>query len=147
MKNYFEGQMKFTDRLAIEVGIEQGHSFKKIANVLHRHPTTVSNEIKVNRTFIAGNYPGGNDCRKARQCEKRHLCDEEYCNKRCKTCRKQDCHEICQGYVSQKCTKYEKPPYVCNRCKDKRICNKEKYIYSAKHAEAAVERRRSDSRR
>lgn len=147
MKNYFDGQMKFTDRLAIEVGIEQGHSFKKIANVLHRHPTTVSNEIKSNRTFIAGNYPGGNDCRKARQCEKRHLCDEEYCNKRCRTCRKRDCHEICQGYVSQKCTKYDKPPYVCNRCKDKRICNKEKYIYSAKHAEAAVERRRSDSRR
>ena len=29
MKNYFEGHMKFTDRLAIEVGIEQGHLFKK----------------------------------------------------------------------------------------------------------------------
>ncbi len=34
----------------------------------------------------------------------------------------------------------------CNNCKDKKLCNKDKYIYSAKFADAAVTRRRSESR-
>ena len=37
-------------------------------------------------------------------------------------------------------------PYVCNTCHQKRICWKDKYIYTAKYADAAVKRRRSESR-
>lgn len=44
------------------------------------------------------------------------------------------------------CHKFDSPPYVCNNCKDKKLCNKDKYIYSAKFADAAVTRRRSESR-
>ncbi|MFQ7621230.1 MAG: IS30 family transposase [[Ruminococcus] torques] len=40
----------------------------------------------------------------------------------------------------------EKPPYVCNNCSEKKLCSKDKYIYSAKHADATVTRRRSESR-
>ena len=48
--------------------------------------------------------------------------------------------------ISVACHKFDSPPYVCNNCKDKRLCNKDKYIYSAKFADAAVTRRRSESR-
>lgn len=146
MKSYFDGQMKMSDRLAIEVGIEQGRTFKKMAQVLRRHPSTIAHEIKTNRTLLPGAYPAGNDCRMARRCVKKNLCNEENCKRLCWTCRKYSCHELCKIYKSSQCHEYEKPPYVCNRCNKKKICIKEKYIYSAKYAEAAVERRRSDSR-
>uniref|UniRef100_UPI003FEF561E helix-turn-helix domain-containing protein n=1 Tax=[Lactobacillus] rogosae TaxID=706562 RepID=UPI003FEF561E len=51
-----EGQMALSDRIAIETGISNKDSFKKIGKLLHRHPSTIVHEIKENRTFIAGNY-------------------------------------------------------------------------------------------
>ena len=35
---------------------------------------------------------------------------------------------------------------MCNNCSEKKLCSKDKYIYSAKYADAAVTRRRSESR-
>lgn len=63
-----QSQMTLSDRLAIEVGIERKESFKTIAKRLNRHPSTIAHEVKENRTFIQGNYPGGNDCKYARHC-------------------------------------------------------------------------------
>ena len=148
--NYYNasGQMDLSDRIAIETGICIGESFKKIAKRLRRHPSTIAHEVKENRTFIKGNYPNGKDCRMARQCTVRNLCgcDEEACNTKCKLCRGVDCTKVCDRYVSVACHKFDSPPYVCNNCKDKKLCNKDKYIYSAKFADAAVTRRRSESR-
>ena len=148
--NYYNasGQIDLSDRIAIETGICIGESFKKIAKRLRRHPSTIAHEVKENRTFIKGNYPNGKDCRMARQCTVRNLCgcDEEACNTKCRLCRGVDCTKVCDRYVSVACHKFDSPPYVCNNCKDKKLCNKDKYIYSAKFADAAVTRRRSESR-
>ena len=57
-----------------------------------------------------------------------------------------DCQKYCGKYVSRACHKFEKSPYVCNNCSEKKLCSKDKYIYSAKHADATVARRRSESR-
>ena len=140
--------MDLSDRIAIETGICIGESFKKIAKRLRRHPSTIAHEVKENRTFIKGNYPNGKDCRMARQCTVRNLCgcDEEACNTKCRLCRGVDCTKVCDRYVSVACHKFDSPPYVCNNCKDKKLCNKDKYIYSAKFADVAVTRRRSESR-
>ena len=48
--------------------------------------------------------------------------------------------------ISISCHKFESAPYVCNTCPQKKLCTKDKYIYSAKYADAAVTRRRSESR-
>ena len=81
--NYYSKhpQMTLSDRLAIEVGIENKESFKEIARRLNRHPSTIAHEVKENRTFIQGNYPGGNDCRFARQCAVQHICRLDETNK------------------------------------------------------------------
>lgn len=140
-------QMTLSDRLAIEVGIERKESFKAIAEKLHRHPSTIAHEVKENRTFIHGNYPGGNDCKFARKCGIRSLCSEgEFCRYNCKYCRTHNCHDFCERYVSVRCNKSDSAPYVCNTCHQKRLCYKEKYIYTAQYADAAVKRRRSESR-
>lgn len=142
--NYYNasGQMNLSDRIAIETGICIGESFKKTAKRLRRHPSTIAHEVKENRTFIKGNYPNGKDCSKVRHCTVKNLCgcDEEACNTKCRLCRGVDCTKVCDRYVSVACHKFDSPPYVCNNCKDKKLCNKDKYIYSAKFADAAVTR-------
>lgn len=138
--------MDLSDRIAVETGICSGESFKKIAKRIGRHPSTIAHEIKENRTFIHGHFFCGNDCKYARRCKEKHICGNNYCNVSCFRCKAVDCHEHCERYISMSCHKHERAPYVCNRCPNKKLCNKGKYIYSAKYAEAAVTRRRSESR-
>ena len=51
-----KGQMDLTDRLAIETGLCRGESFKKIAQTIMRHPSTVAHEVLENRTHIKATY-------------------------------------------------------------------------------------------
>lgn len=148
--NYYkkQSQMTLSDRLAIEVGIERKESFKRIAKRLNRHPSTIAHEVKENRTFIHGNYPGGNDCKFARQCREQHICgQDDFCNYYCRLCKVHNCHDYCKRYTSVKCNKWESAPYVCNTCHQKKLCWKDKYIYTAQYADAAVKRRRSENRK
>ena len=148
--NYYKkvGQMDLTDRIAIETGICRGESFQQIARRIRRHPSTIAHEVKENRTRIEATYCAGKDCRHARKCAMKQLCGAEpyACDRFCKYCKGMDCRSLCERYESAVCHKPEKAPYVCNTCPQKKLCIKEKYIYSAKYAEAAVSRRRSESR-
>jgi len=62
--------LTLSDRIEIELGITQGFSFRKIASIIEKNPSTVSKEIKnlgleVVKVFVAGfhqltgdhNYP------------------------------------------------------------------------------------------
>ena len=143
-------QMDLSDRIAIETGICRGESFKQIAKRLNRHPSTIAHEVKENRTFIQSTYPCGKDCKFVRKCHEKQLCgcDETACRFLCRSCRGIDCRSVCEKYVSIACHKFERAPYVCNTCPDhKKVnCIKARYVYSAKYADAAVCRRRSESR-
>ena len=143
-----KGQMDLTDRLAIETGLCRGESFKKIAQTIMRHPSTVAHEVLENRTHIKATYYYGKDCKYAYGCGQTGLCGAAgyACHTRCKTCRGIDCTTVCEKYKSVACHKPDRPPYVCNTCRDRRYCHKDKYIYTAQYADAAVSRRRSESR-
>lgn len=147
--NYYKknGQMDLSDRLAIETGICHKDSLKKIAKLLGRHPSTIAHEIKENRTFIPGNYFLRKDCKFVRQHAVHHVCGDMDCEENCCRCRSFDCQKYCEKYVSRACHKFDRAPYVCNNCPEKKLCVKDKYIYSAKHADAVVSRRRSESRK
>ena len=148
MKKSRKGQMDLTDRLVIEIGLLSGRSFKYIAKQLNRHPSTIAHEVKTNRMDISPIFFRNNDCRRARQCTgvRKHLCGDMNCNRVCSHCRKYNCHELCSSYIPRCCRKLEKPPYVCNNCSEKKLCTHHRYVYSAKHAQAYYERRRSESR-
>ena len=143
------GQMDLTDRVAIETGLCSGESFAEIAKKIQRHSKTVAHEIFMNRTHIHAAYYKGNDCRRAKSCNKKGMCGKttDVCHRPCILCHEHDCRTLCDRYESMACHKPDNPPYVCNTCKDRRLCIKDKYIYSAMHADAAVKRRRSDSRK
>ena len=121
---------------------------KRIAETIGRHPSTIAHEVLENRTFIRGTYYAGKDCKFVRQCKETKLCCESEggCNYKCKYCRGTDCTKVCERYISVACHKADKPPYVCNTCKNRKLCIKDKYLYSAPFADAAVSRRRSESR-
>lgn len=141
------GQMTFSDRVEIEIALcNSGTKISDIAKKLGRHPSTISREIKENRTFIQGTYPYRNDCIRSKTCTQQHVCGDEECRKKCVVCRIKDCHQYCCQYQQRYCSKLHKPPYVCNCCSRKPRCVNERYVYSAKHAQAAVDRRRSESR-
>ena len=59
-------QMDLTDRVAIETGLCRGESFKKIAQQIGCHPSTVSHEVLENRIHIHAIYYAGKDCKKVR---------------------------------------------------------------------------------
>lgn len=141
-----QGQLTMSDRIVIEAGLCNKESFRKIAQKLGRHPSTIATEVLQNRTPISARYPYGNDCRLARQCARRYLCGNTECRFKCALCHNHSCHDLCEKYVSRRCRKVDSPPYVCNACTNKRICISEMYMYSAKHADATVSRRRSESR-
>lgn len=146
--NYIgNSQLTLSERIAIETGICNRESFKKIGKRLRRHPSTISHEIKENRTYIVGIYPMNNDCRLARKCREYHICHNNHCDDKCILCIRKDCHIYCKRYVSTKCHKFNSVPYVCNTCYEKKLCNKDRYLYSAKYADATVTRRRSETRR
>ena len=141
--------MDLTDRIVIEVGLLSGRSFQQISKELHRHPSTIKNEVMINRMHLPGTYYLGNDCRFAKACthSRKHLCGDTNCNRRCFYCRQFDCREICERYIPRRCDKTDFPPYVCNACYEKKSCVRDRYIYSAKHAQSYHDRRRSESRK
>lgn len=145
--NLTQEQMTLTDRIAIETGICHKDSFRKIALFLHCHPTTISHEVKENRTFLPGSYFLGKDCYFVRKCKEQHICGDSECTMKCCRCRIVDCRAKCARYRSTACHRFEKPPYVCNICPDKKPCSKDRFFYSAKHEQATVDRRRSESRK
>ena len=69
------------------------------------------------------------------------------CTINCWRCRIVDCRTKCPRYRSTACHRFEKPPYVCNTCPEKKLYSKDRFFYSAKHAQASVDRRRSESRK
>ena len=77
--NYYNasGQMNLTDRIAIEVGLGRGESFKKIGERIRRHPSTLAHEVKNNRTKIIGLFPYGNDCKYAKDCHRKVICEDK----------------------------------------------------------------------
>ena len=139
-------QMTLTDRIAIEARIAAGKTFKEIAAKIHRNPATISREIKANRTVIPATFYLGCDCRFARSCHKHNICTDMECSIPCVKCRIVKCTEFCPTYKPKHCSRIEKPPYVCNKCYYRNDCDKRRYMYSAKLADALSSRRRSDTR-
>lgn len=135
------------ERLIIEQGLKDGNSFKALGRELGRDCTTISKEI---RSHLIYKKTGGmgkpfNDCANRFSCDHTYLCESVNCrNRRCCFC--SQCHLYCPDYSKTVCTKLDKPPYVCNGCKERSKCTLEKRLYSASAAQAEYEEVRTESR-
>lgn len=127
--------MGLEERIIIESSLNSGVSFKDIAKIIKKDPSTVSKEVKRNRveqkpsTFNTGT----NLCVNLTKCQKFKLCkSNHFCNSLCKCCKKFDCSTMCPDYELLTCIKTIMSPFVCNSCDKRRICRRlTKYYYYA----------------
>lgn len=146
MSNY--NRITFKERVRIEAGIYAKESFSKIAKELGRSTSSITREVKQNRTKVKMPYLCGKDCIYATFCAKQHMCGDKYCSRKCRLCIDFDCTKVCDRVIDHECTKYQKPPFVCSTCseKNKKKCIYDKYYYMAEKADAKAKATRSESR-
>lgn len=133
------------ERLVIEQELGRNTSFKEIASLIDKDPTSISKEIQKHKTKI---YPREsslhqNKCARRFFCNRKNICSTS-CRKQCKNCNK--CNTSCLDFVDGTCLKLLRAPYVCNGCEFYSKCNSEKYLYRANTAQRQYETTLVESR-
>ena len=110
--------LSLDERMDIEKYLTQNKSFKEIGILVNKNCTTISREIRTH--YITKNIgcPG----RKFNNCIYRRTCPNK--GKNCNLTE-------CPTFKEEKCPLLNKPPYVCNGCKNKRICTLAKRFYDS----------------
>lgn len=143
-------QLTLRERKEIEEGLGRGDSFRAIARLIGRNPSTVSREVRENRHVRALKARKG-ACRDRNWCKRVGVCTE--CVREgayCAGCDARDCRDHCGAYADQvACDVLVRAPWVCNGCRKNRYgCRRQnRYVYDANVAQKASDERRSDSRR
>lgn len=115
--------LSFDDRLEIEKGFKNNESFKQIGETLGKDCTTISKEIRNHIIVKNSGTPG----RPFFDCKHRKSCEFKQRGIRCDI-------NNCEHYEKENCLKLNKPPYVCNGCKNKNFCTLSKKFYEAEYA-------------
>lgn len=141
----------YQQRLLLQKYLTAGNSFKEIASLLQKDPTTISREVRNNLSLIASGKPGYpyNPCKNRVHCRRKNVCAEkDPCTRKsvsyCKLCSK--CNDHCPDFVEEVCSSRFRAPYVCNGCNSIGQCTLRKNIYDAAHAEEKTHERLSQSR-
>lgn len=109
--------LKYSDRVVIEKGIENGSDKVSIARTLGKDKSTITLEIKKHRKLVSA-------CSLPLECKNYQHCQYG------RTC-KANCH----GYEKFVCKRRDRSPGACNGCTKYRTCHFNKFRYSANIAE------------
>ena len=138
-------QLTFDDRCEIEEMLKQGESFRAIALKLNVSPTTVSNEVRLNRSFFkpkAMPQKAQSRCAGYAECRVVMLCFKCVSGAAsCKRCGKKRCYDLCGKFDQRTCEKRERAPFVCACCAKRAYCTYEKARYVASKAQDAHDAR------
>ena len=138
--------MTLSDRIFIEQALANQDSFKDIAAILKKDPSTISKEVRKHRAFKEGShYNLKNNCALLSSCQRSRICDGKLCCYPCKHSKVCDCTKHCPDFTPYLCPKLTKPPYVCNGCTN-HACRHDKYFYRAKDADASYEQTKHECR-
>jgi len=113
--------LSYEDRKNIEDLLNEGIKVSVIAKKLKKSHSTIIREIERNKTY----YKPSNWNNYHAQCKNRS------------TCNKSDnfmCPETKDCFVRNTCEKLDKSPHVCNSCKSRNGCRKERFTYYARKA-------------
>lgn len=113
--------LSLDERFEIENNLCKGMSFKEIARNIGKNCTTISREIR--NHYIVKNT--GSVGRRFNNCIYRRTCEN-----RGRNCNLTNCTE----FKKENCNQLNKPPYVCNGCKNKTQCTLTKHFYNAVYA-------------
>lgn len=138
-----------SERVSIELHLNNHLSFKAIGRELTKDPTTIAKEVKNHIIYKSSGAYGRpfNDCLLRNSCIVTDICGKAGCgNRPCKFCAAASCTTKCIIYKKEACRLLHKPPYVCNGCERRRNCTLEKRLYIASDAQKEYEEVRSESR-
>ena len=118
------------ERNIIEQELNNNSSFRKIAILLDKDPTTIAKEVKKHKIRKEGQaiHIGFNSCSRKYNCNRRNVCGFR-CNKKCSKCN--ICNKVCSDFEDGICLRLKRAPYVCNGCSNKYSCKLTKYYYKA----------------
>ncbi len=140
-------------REVIEAGLAAGDSAGRIAKRINVSASTVTREVKTNRTVRERKTRGSAKlavrCIHYNECEKRGgACPK--CSTRaaaCKHCRTRSCIDKCPDFNRKMCPNTQRWPYICPKgCPRRSCCSYPKCSYAAADAEASYRSRLSSSR-
>lgn len=118
MANKFN-HLSLDDRKVIEFELNNNNNIKEISMLLNKNYSTIRREIQNRKTKFERKTYGdiATACLKKRSCNKRNICNSSY-----------------PCFVKESCERLDKSPYVCNGCKSRNGCRKERLTYLAKNA-------------
>lgn len=123
------------DRVIIEKGLDNGDSFRMIAEQLCKDPSTISKEIKMHRVekHHSAFNESKNKCAKIKNCNNKNICGtySARCKSLCRRCPL--CNSHCADFEAKSfhCSRLDKAPFVCNNCKNRSSCHLDKSYYRA----------------
>ncbi len=142
-------QLTFDDRCEIEEMLKEGESFRAIAGKLNVSTTTVSNEVRLNRSTVKGkdaSQKAQSRCARFGECHVVGLC--RTCSSHaasCKRCAKKRCYDLCDKFDRFVCPKRERAPFVCHKCAKRGYCTRERARYVASKAQQKHDERLSSA--
>ncbi len=139
--------LTITDRIEIEKGLDQKLSFAAIARKIGVATSTVSREVKQNRTLARLDKKTFNLCSKKNTCTLANVCGS--CGEamgRCKGCAHTKCFLVCDAFDERKCEILERAPFVCGDCPRCINCRFRHAKYTAVEAQLKYECRLTGSR-
>ena len=109
----------YSDRLAIEILLNDGYSIKEIGNEIKRDSSNITREINKHISFLfPGIYDNQHPCIKSKTCSVKDF----------------ECFKTCNNFEYKLCPKLSYSPHVCNGCSTKGGCRYVKLYYRAKEA-------------
>ena len=125
------------ERCKIENFLIEGIKPKEIARTLGKSHTTITREIRRHRQAEdADQRKNRNYCMFRQKCKESELCKypPPSCQRKCSSCRIISCNTKCSRFVEDTCDRLNRSPFVCNGCRELKVCRKRKYFYFAQDA-------------
>ena len=138
----------FDERFGIQELLNSNATMSEIARELSRSVSSITREIRRNRRddgYRVSPTSMIRLCTHLKTCEVKGLCNRCW-NRRCASCKKVRCTNICKRYERDICEKNTAAPFCCNGCISVNGCRKHRYRYDAKTAQRLADCRLPESR-
>ncbi len=141
--------LSYEERLIIAKCLQENASFGEISKELGKDRTTIAKEIKKYSYDKKTGRPGYpyNPCRFRVSCKAKKICGSACSHQsayKCSLC--SECSLHCPDFEQEVCSVKNKPPYVCNGCRNLPKCTLLKRIYDPADAHEMAHHAISESR-
>lgn len=139
--------LTISDRVEIEKGLAQKESFAAIARRIGVSTSTVSREVRQNRTLTRIDKKTFNLCAHKNECRVTNACGS--CDEgigKCVGCKRVKCFLVCSEFEERTCEILDRAPFVCGDCPRYMNCRFRHASYRAVEAQLAYECRLTESR-